>query len=100
MSRKFNLYESIKLFFLTKPPTVIFICCLLSFIFVLLSLSNYIDKHEINNPDQVDWNIFMENMATLGYCIKYPDPEIAKEEKPNEKIQAKSIVKDAYEKFR
>ena len=55
-----------------KPPVLVFTICLLSFVLVLASFIVYIKTHEINNPDELDWNHFREKMALLDYCVKYP----------------------------
>lgn len=55
-----------------KPPTIVFLVCLLTFIFVLFSFILYLKAYDVKNPDELDWNIFREKMASLDYCIKYP----------------------------
>ncbi len=69
---KISISQNTKTFFKTKPPTVLFLVCLLSFILVLLSLIAYVRTTDIHNPDEIDWNIFREKMASLDYCVKYP----------------------------
>jgi hypothetical protein len=71
--RRFHLFENFKIFISTQPPAVIFLICLLSFIVVLSSFAGYINDHNIYNPDETDYNTFRERIASLEYCVKYPD---------------------------
>ena len=56
----------------SKPPTVVFLVCLLCFVLVLFMFIAYVRTHDVHNPDEIDWNIFREKMASLDYCVKYP----------------------------
>ncbi len=68
---RFSIRNSIKSYFISKPPTLTFLFCLLSFIFVLGFFIIYVKTHDVHNPDEIDWNIFREKMASLDYCVKY-----------------------------
>lgn len=71
--RRFYLIDSIKFYIISQPPAIVFLLCLLSFIIVLSSFNGYISKHNIDNPDELDWNLFRERMASLEFCVKYPE---------------------------
>ena len=43
------------------------------FIVVLSSFAGYINDHNIYNPDETGYNTFRERIASLEYCVKYPD---------------------------
>jgi hypothetical protein len=64
--RRFHYLESLKLYLITQPPAVVFLLCLLSFIAVLCSFTSYISDHNVDNPDEMDWNVFRERLASLG----------------------------------
>lgn len=56
-----------------KPPVLVFLACLVCFVLVLISFVGYINNYEVHNPDELDWNVFRERMASLDYCVKYPN---------------------------
>ncbi len=68
---RIGLRHNVKSYFLSKPPTLTFLACLLSFILTLAYFIVYIKTHDVHNPDEIDWNIFREKMASLDYCVKY-----------------------------
>lgn len=70
--RRFHAIESLKIFILSQPPAIVFLLCLFSFIIVLSSFTGYINNHNVDNPDEIDWNIFRDRLASLEYCFKYP----------------------------
>ncbi len=69
---KISISHNTKTLLKSKPPTVLFLVCLLSFVLVLLTFILYVRTNDIHNPDEIDWNIFREKMASLDYCVKYP----------------------------
>ena len=71
--RRIHLIENLFEFFSSKPPTVVFLLCLISFIIVLVILSDFVRNNEIRNLDEEDWNTFREKMAEFDYCVKYPN---------------------------
>lgn len=71
--RRLHLIENLKVFVYTQPPAVVFLLCLFSFIIVLSSFNGYISEHNVDNPDEMDWNVFRERIASLEYCVKYPE---------------------------
>ena len=92
VKRRINFVENLVEFFSAKPPTVVFLICLFSFIVVLASLSDFIKNNEIRNIDEEDWNTFREKMAELNYCIKYQTEKELDENKININAQ---IVQNA-----
>ena len=68
--RRCNILEALKQFIATKPPLVVFIVCLFSFLSILVSLMIHLNTHELKNPDIVDWNGFKEHLSSLQYCVK------------------------------
>ena len=81
--RRLHIFENLLDFFSSRPPTVVFLACLFSFIIVLVILSDFVNKNEIRNLDEEDWNTFREKMAEFDYCIKYPTGQQAEENKIN-----------------
>lgn len=99
--RRINIAENFKNCIASKPPTVLFVVCLISFIIVLSSLMDYILRHEIKNPDELDWNTFREHMAGLEYCVKYPTKaedriidEKSKTDKTTDRKSAETMLKE------
>ncbi len=99
--RRLNIAENLKNCIASKPPTVLFVVCLISFIVVLSSLMDYILRHDIKNPDELDWNTFREHMAGLEFCVKYPsnvddriNGEKLKTDKNNVKKESKTNLKE------
>lgn len=68
--RRCNIIEALKQFIATKPPLVVFIFCLVSFLIILVSLMIHLNTHELKNPDIADWNGFKEHLSSLQYCFK------------------------------
>jgi hypothetical protein len=72
VKRRLNFFENLKDFVSSKPPTVVFLVCLFSFVVVLASLSSFVNHNEIRNVDEEDWNAFRDRMTEIDFCIKYP----------------------------
>ncbi|CAF0708139.1 unnamed protein product [Brachionus calyciflorus] len=70
--RRFSFGENLKHFIKTNPPGVVFLVCILTFIIILSSYMDYINRNQIRNPDELDWNAFRRKMAELDYCFKFP----------------------------
>jgi hypothetical protein len=74
MLRRLVMIDNLKNFILTKPPTVLFLACLFSFIVVLSSYMEYLKTttEGVANLDELDWNTFREKLARLDFCIQLP----------------------------
>jgi hypothetical protein len=72
--RRIIVIENLKNFIITKPPTVLFLACLFSFIVVLSSYMEYLKTtHEpVANPDELDWNTFRQKLSRLDICVALP----------------------------
>lgn len=72
LMRRFSLSKGGTVVRNGKPPTIMFLVCLLAFVLVLISFIFYLKAYDLRNPDELDWNNFREKMASLDYCLKYP----------------------------
>jgi hypothetical protein len=90
--RRINFVENLVDFISSKPPTVVFVCCLFSFIVVLVILSDFVKHNEIRNIDEEDWNTFREKMTEFDFCVKYPSGQ--QNEEINVNINAQILEKN------
>ncbi len=92
VKRRINFVENLVDFISSKPPTVVFVCCLFSFIVVLVILSDFVKHNEIRNIDEEDWNTFREKMTDFDFCVKYPSGQQVDESNVN--INAQILEKN------
>ncbi|XP_059478719.1 transmembrane protein 248-like [Neocloeon triangulifer] len=64
--------SNLKGFAMTRPPLVVFTCCLLALSFATIYLSHCIDDSNfLPNPDiPRDWNVLLTRMAGLDLCAR------------------------------
>ncbi len=67
--RRLNMCEAFKSYVISKPPSFLFLLCLMAFFIVLYGLMEYINVYDIRNPDIKDWNAFKRSLSSLHYCI-------------------------------
>lgn len=74
MMRRITVLENLKNFIVAKPPAVLFLVCLFSFIVVLSSFIEFLKTSDtpIPNPDELDWNAFRLQLSQLDFCLPVP----------------------------
>ena len=88
VKRRINVAENLANFISSKPPTVVFLVCLICFLIVLGSLTDYVKHNEVRNPDEQDWNTFRQKMAELDFCVKYPSDKDVDDRKVNLNVES------------
>ena len=89
---RISISNNVKTYFISKPPTLVFVICLISFILILAYFIVFVKTHQVHNPDELDWNIFREKMASLDYCVKYQS-QVKNNKTKNQQIDGKKYFK-------
>ncbi|XP_033118798.1 transmembrane protein 248-like [Anneissia japonica] len=67
---KVYIVDNFKSHAVSKPPMVIFVGCLISFVIVMMSLGWYIKEHEVQDYDIAqDWNSFLLSFSENDFCV-------------------------------
>ncbi|XP_071945004.1 transmembrane protein 248-like [Antedon mediterranea] len=67
---KVFIVDNFKSHAVSKPPVVVFVGCLISFVIVMMSLALYVKQHEVQDYDvSQDWNSFLLSFSENDFCI-------------------------------
>lgn len=75
----------------SRPPLVLFMLCLGVFAVVLLTLAYIVKVNDLKNPDEKDWNDFLDGFKDVQFCMISGESEALNATEENGHIGSQNI---------